>query len=76
MESTTHLALNSTLYFSSMTAVNGISTSQHIDSMTSTISTVAITYVYVSIGVVGFFGNLMVIVILAFFTETADKVCD
>jgi hypothetical protein len=76
MESATHLALNSTLYFSSMTAVNEISTSQHIDSMTSTISTVAITYVYVSIGVVGFFGNLMVIVILAFFTETADKVCD
>jgi hypothetical protein len=76
MESTTHLALNSTLYFSSMTAVNGISTSQRVVSATATISTVAITYVYVSIGVVGFFGNLMVIVILAFFTEIADKVCD
>jgi hypothetical protein len=38
------------------------------------ISEIAVRNVYVSIGTFGFFGNLLVMVIMTFYTNAADKV--
>jgi hypothetical protein len=67
---------NSTLDYLSMSPTSERSTSHQGVSATATISDVAFKYVYVCIGIVGCLGNMMVIVIIGFYSEMVDKVCD